>query len=79
MVQSAVDNNPEFKSIYVKTLEAAEQRCDVQMLIRLRGVANGDLVAIEARYHRKKNCFSSYVNLRNFVALVKTSIEKKFI
>ena len=41
--------------MYSKILQAAEERAEFQMVTRLRGAANGDLVAVEARYHRKKN------------------------
>ena len=34
------------------------------MLKRLGGVANGDLVATDARYHRKKNCLAHYIDSR---------------
>lgn len=40
------------------------------MLLRLRGVPNRDLVAIEARYHRKKGCYTKYVRSRNIAAFV---------
>jgi hypothetical protein len=38
------------------------------MIRRLNGVPNGDLVAMDARYHRKKNCLSTYINPRNISA-----------
>lgn len=38
------------------------------MLVRLE-VPNGDLVAIEVRYHRKKNCYTIYINPRNIGAI----------
>ena len=33
---------------------------------------NGDLVAAEARYHRKKGCLSHYISERNIKALQST-------
>lgn len=42
--------------------EAAESRCDEQMLHLLRGV-NNELIAAEAKYH--KSCFASYVSKSN--------------
>ena len=38
------------------------------MLNRLQGVPNGDLVAVEARYHRKTACFVKYTDCRKFPA-----------
>lgn len=43
-------------------------KSDVAMIRRL----NGELVAIETRYHRKRNCLSTYINPRN-VAVQKKS------
>ena len=45
--------------------EAAERRKDTEMLTRLHGVPDGDLVAIEeARYHRSKSCYLKYIKLQ---------------
>jgi hypothetical protein len=48
--------------VYIRTLTVAENHGDHELLTRLRGVANGDLVAMEAHYHKK--C-SLYYNPRN--------------
>ena len=32
-------------------------------------IANGDLVAVEARYHRSKGCLIAYLNPRNISAM----------
>jgi hypothetical protein len=47
-------------SIFTKMVKAAEIRKDSNMLTRLQGVPNRDLVAVEARYHRKKACYVKY-------------------
>ena len=52
MVGSAIT---ESSNMYTEHSEAAEARQDNDMLTRLRGVPNGDLVAVEARYHRQKS------------------------
>ena len=63
MVESAISTkDPKKESMYTKVLNAAEKRQDKEMMARLHGVANGDLVAIEARYHRKKNCYTHYID-----------------
>lgn len=66
MVQSSITNSN--GTMYQKVLEAAMYRDDQVMLVRLSEVSNGDLVAIEARYHRKKNCYSSYIRPRSVFA-----------
>ena len=71
MVESAIDDKS--KNMYTKLLEVAELREDEEMLLRLRGVPHGDLVAIEARYHRKKGCYTRYVSYRNISASVNQS------
>ena len=49
MVQSAIEKKSDKFDMYSMVLEAAERRKDTEMLTRLHGVPNGDLVAIEAR------------------------------
>jgi len=56
MVESAVDRDAK-ETTYTRMLQAAHDKNDVAMIRRLNGVPNGDLVAIEARYHRKKTAF----------------------
>lgn len=66
MVESAISTkDPKRVTMYTKVLYAAEQRNDNVMLARLHGVPNGDLVAVEARYHRKKNCYSHYIDTKS--------------
>ena len=55
--------------MYKKILHAAEKRNDQVMLMRLRSLPNGDLVASDARYHRKKGCIQSYTNERNIKSI----------
>ena len=38
------------------------------MLTRLNSAPNQDLVAAEARYHRKKNCLATYLNTASIAA-----------
>ena len=47
---------------------AAERKGDSSMLHILNG-ANGDLIAMEAKYH--KNCFATYVSKKSTLGLVK--------
>ncbi|WAQ95822.1 hypothetical protein MAR_028512 [Mya arenaria] len=47
-------------SIYHKVLKTALQINDKTIIDRLSAVANGDLVAVEARYHRRKGCLATY-------------------
>ena len=61
--------NASSRNMYTQVLEAALKRNDTVMLTRLRGVANGDLVAVEARYHRIKNCVPHYISDRNIAAI----------
>lgn len=58
--------------MYTRMLQATHDKNDVAMIRRLNDVPNGDLVAIEERYHRKRNCLSTYINPRN-VAVQKKS------
>ena len=54
LVESAIDSKS--LNTYTKVLQAARERMDYEMQIRLHGVLHGDLVAIEARYHRTPAC-----------------------
>ena len=56
MVESAVDRDAK-ETTYTRMLQAAHDKNDVAMIRRLNGVPNGDLVAIDARYRRKKTAF----------------------
>lgn len=76
LVETAIDKHGE--NIYNKVLAAAEDRCDVDTITRLRGVPNGDLVAIEARYHQGKNCLSHYISQRN-VSSTKKDAQRKSV
>ena len=53
---SMVTNN----IMYQQVLHAAEHKEDDTMLLRLRGIPHGDLVATEARYHRGRQCVLNY-------------------
>ena len=61
MVETLTEKNVT-DSLYTRVLEAAEKRNDTEMKTRLCGVPNRDLVACEARYHRKKNCLAHYID-----------------
>ncbi|WAR13567.1 hypothetical protein MAR_027747 [Mya arenaria] len=58
MVETSIDSS--HNSTYSKVLKAAEIKNDTSLINRLRSVSNGDLVALEARYHRKKGCLTKY-------------------
>ena len=87
MVAVAVHNKPGSVNMYTKMVSAAEKRGDQAMLTRLYGVANGDLVAVEARYHRKPSCYTHYISEKHIIAQVKLNetenlrkeIEKSFV
>ena len=66
MVRTAVDHQTPST-----ILTGAQQRQDMEMLLRLQGVPNGDLVAVEARYHRKKACVAKYTDTRKHSPLTK--------
>ena len=53
-MQSSV--NVHTSNLYSTLWDAAEKLGDDSVLVRLSAVPNGDLVAAEARYHRKKGC-----------------------
>ena len=59
-------------TIYDHVFKAAGERHDHQMLCRLRGIVNKDLVSKEARYHRSpKCCLATYVNCKQVAAVQK--------
>ena len=66
MVETSIDRKAE--NVYKKVLAAAEEKADLRMITRLHGIENGDLVAVEARYHRRKNCLTHYISVRNILA-----------
>jgi hypothetical protein len=57
-VESAISSDS--KSKYQKVLDVAIAINDVAIIDRLTSVPNGDLAAIEARYHRQKGCLTKY-------------------
>ena len=69
MVRSSIDSKSQ--NLYTCILEAAKQKQDKEIITRLQGVPNGDLVAVEARYHRTKNCIPKYTDLRRVAVTVK--------
>ena len=76
MVKSSVDLSNH--SMFSKVMKAANERNDIQMLTRLNGVPNGNLVAIKAWCHRNHNCFSLYINPRN-IAVQKSNPKTKML
>ena len=64
-----IDQDPHGRSIYNSVLEAARLRGDDVVMTRLLGIGNNDMVAVKARYHRKKGCLSSYISTRSLSAL----------
>ena len=57
MVQSSISARADGSDIYSRMLAASNQWTDHDMIVRLRGVPNGELVAVGARYHRIKKRF----------------------
>ena len=73
MVGSAIGGND---PIYAKVLRAVKTKKDHVMLARLGGVSNGDLVAVEARYNRKKLCLLNYIkNVPQLVSSVSQTLQ----
>ena len=68
LVEVVMDKAQGSQAIYTRVMKAAEQRKDHEMLTRLYGVALGDLVAVEARYHRHKGCYSHYISEKHISA-----------
>jgi hypothetical protein len=66
LVESTIDSDS--PNMYMKMMQAAHDRQDHEMLARLCGVTNGDLMAADARYHRRKGCLGFYINPRNIAA-----------
>ena len=64
----------ERSNTYSDVVKAAEIRNDRAMLARMLS-SNGELVAVEARYHRDKGCLRTYINERN-VNAANTTPEK---
>ena len=62
LVASAVNDKSD--NIYIQVLEAAKKLNDTEMLQRLLG-SGPDLVAADARYHRKKSCLVKYLKKAN--------------
>ena len=82
MVESSISDQYETNK-YSKVLRAAEQMHDIEMVTRLAGVSNGDLVALEARYHRTKTFYVHYVDEQNIAYKVSqlktTNIHKQAV
>jgi hypothetical protein len=73
LVETAISSN---SPVYSTVMAAAEQCQDLIMLNRLHSVPNGDLVAVEARYHRKKNCLPKYVQTASSATEQSTTIDR---
>ena len=76
MVQSAIGKKSDKSDMCSMVLEAAERRNDTEMLTR-HHVPNGDLVAIETRYHRSKSCYLKYIKLQKLDVKQPESSEKQ--
>ena len=57
----------ETSKLYSKLLEISELKDNKELHTRLLSL-KGDLVAVEARYHRNKGCLASYIRDRNIRA-----------
>ena len=49
------------ENMFSKLYESARERQDHEMIARLQSVPDGDLVGVQARYHRKSNCYTKYL------------------
>ena len=67
MVEVAITKQPASLNMYTKMLLAAERRQEQVMLDKVHGVANGDLVAVEARYQRQKGCYTHYISNKHII------------
>lgn len=72
MVQTAINRKLQ---LYLQVLEAAQIRDDKNVISRLLS-ANGDLVAVEARYHRTKGCLAKYISERNIKSVMEKRMRK---
>ena len=68
----------ERSTTYSSVVEAAEKRNDRDMLARMLS-SNGDLVAVEARYHRDKGCLRTYINDRNVKSINSTPDKSSYV
>ena len=58
-------SNCDNQSMYSSVLEEAEKRQDNEVVSRLKSITEGDLNAVNARYHRKKGCLAKYLVSEN--------------
>ena len=61
MMASSIKETEDKTDMYSRVLEVAKHFKDNDMITRLEGVPASDLVAVEARYHSKKNCYARYL------------------
>ena len=66
LVESSIGTSAQ--NIYVKMFDAATRKGDQEMLARLSGAPGGDLVAVEARYHRHKACYVNYTSAKGIIS-----------
>lgn len=78
VVASSISEDPHDPNMYTRVLAAAKARQDDNMLARLAGVPNGDLVAVEARYHRSRSCYINYVGKRVITATQKRQQDEAY-
>ncbi|WAR02367.1 LOW QUALITY PROTEIN: hypothetical protein MAR_008925, partial [Mya arenaria] len=76
MVETSIDSS--HNSTYSKVLKAAEIKNDTSLINRLRSVSNGDLVALEARYLRKKGCLTKYYDTNLKTDQINSNVAQKF-
>ena len=72
MVQTAINRRSQ---LYLQVLEAGQIRDDKNVVSRLLS-ANGDLVAVEARYHRTEGCLARCIAERNIKSFMEQKQEK---
>ena len=71
IIQSSIDTS---SNLYRKIFKAAEVRNDELVLSRLLS-CNEDLVAVEARYHRKKGCLAHYISEKNISSFLQEPVK----
>ena len=64
MVETVPASGLDATNMYETVLEAPTERRDEEMITRLLGVPNVDLVAYDARYHMKKCWYPRYLNAK---------------
>ena len=46
------------RTTYMQVLKIAQERNDTEVVLRMQSIPNGDLISVQARYHRRKGCLA---------------------